>query len=904
MSAIRLNDICFRKVIHVLFPAVLLFAVDGAAAQQIPEDIIRELQDRQGPAQRDAQSPVDRARSDTPLTEPSDRQMLPRHSAEPSRLELDYRNRSGREELEQFGYEIFGRQPVPAELAFGRISDSYILGIDDEIVISLVGSVDKSYVIKIDREGRIVVPDLQPVVAAGRSFGDFSREFRARVSSSLLGTEAFVSLGDVRHLGVFVLGEVEQPGLHNVTSLTSVLEVLAVAGGVKKSGSLRSIRIEANGESRAIDLYELLINGAGADIRLTDGARVVVPTIGPSVAVVGEVIRPAVYELAPGKNTVVAADLLEMAGGPLRPRGNRYTLNQINSDGGQNLSSLPNLSQVVSDGAILHVAPGKNVISGLATLIGHVGVEGARSLADSPTLSALIGGVDGLGRTPYLLLGIIETKDSGTQARLHKAVNLERVLAGAEDVELRDEDKVFVLSADDVRFLSDPAVRNLVITGSTPDTSCPVLQKFSKFVQESDLNRFAAVTRSVFVTSEEIAAEHSDRENDTDEVRSGLGRESAQFQNTVLIPGQAGVLSTEEALDTDLRGEECSELFDEYDQLLPFALEHAVSVTGAIRRPGVYPVAEKSSLASLAAVAGGFANNADAGNIEVLTYSGFSGGAQMAGRRYYDASRISLSQVEVLVGSSVRFNPLASDQESGSILLTGEFRRPGVYSISRGETLSQLIERAGGLTDLAYPYGASLTRESVRLEQEKGFRRAARELNNAMSVAVLKRDVSAEAIMAAQQLSESLATVEAPGRVVVESDPAVLRTEPGKDSVLEPGDHIYMPKRPNFVVVVGDVLNPGALQFEPGKDVEDYVGESGGLQNSADDDRVFVVYPNGVAEPVNISRWAFSSIQIPPGSTIVVPKDTSPLKIEFVRDIATILSQLALSAASIAVIAR
>jgi protein involved in polysaccharide export with SLBB domain len=104
--------------------------------------------------------------------------------------------------------------------------------------------------------------------------------------------------------------------------------------------------------------------------------------------------------------------------------------------------------------------------------------------------------------------------------------------------------------------------------------------------------------------------------------------------------------------------------------------------------------------------------------------------------------------------------------------------------------------------------------------------------------------------------------------------------------------------------VVGAVLNPGALQFEPGKKVEEYVGESGGLQNSADDNRVFVVYPNGVAEPVNISRWAFSSISVPPGSTIVVPKDTSPLKIAFVRDIATIISQLALSAASIAVISR
>ncbi len=898
MSAIRPNAICFRKITHVLFPAMFFFAAASAAAQQIPDDILRELRGQQGQTQRNTQSPVDRARSDTPLAVTPGGEIFQEIPAEPSRLELDYRSRSGDEELEQFGYNIFDRKVMPAELAFGRISDSYILGIDDEIIISFVGSVDKSYVTNVDREGRVVLPDLPPVIAAGRPFGEFSREFRARVASAMLGTEAFVSLGDVRHLGIFVLGEVEQPGLHNVTSLTSVLEALAVAGGVKKSGTLRNIRIDANGESRVVDLYGLMMSGAGADVRLTDGARIMVPTIGPNIAVIGEVIRPAIYELAPGESTIVAADLLEMAGGPLRPRGNRYTLNQIGDDGGQDLSGLSDLGRTVSDGAILHVAPGKNVISGVATLVGHVGVEGDRSLSAAPTLSALIGGPEGLGQTPYLLLGIIETKDTRTQSRLYKAVNLERVLAGAEDVELRDQDKVFVLSADDVRFLSDAAVRNLILTGNTPEKSCPALQELSKFVNKADVNRFTAVTRGVFVTDDDEGGSRDE---------TAAGEPSAQpvrADNTLLVAGQPGVLSTGEALQTELRGKECSELFDEYSQLLPFVLEHAVSVTGAIRRPGVYPVAERTSLASVAAVAGGFANNADVSNIEVLAYSGFAGGADVAGRKYYDVSRISLSQVDVVVGSSVRFNPLVSDQESGSILLTGEFRRPGVYSIARGEKLSQLIERAGGLTDLAFPYGASLTRVSVKKAQEAGFRRTARELNNAMSVAVLRRDVSAEAILAAQQLTESLATVEAPGRVVIETDPAVLRTQPGKDTVLEPGDHISMPKRPNFVIVVGDVLNPGALQFEPGKGVEDYVDESGGLQNTADDDRVFVVYPNGVAEPVNISRWAFSSVQVPPGSTIVVPKDTSPLKIEFVRDIATIFSQLALSAASIAVISR
>ena len=143
------------------------------------------------------------------------------------------------------------------------------------------------------------------------------------------------------------------------------------------------------------------------------------------------------------------------------------------------------------------------------------------------------------------------------------------------------------------------------------------------------------------------------------------------------------------------------------------------------------------------------------------------------------------------------------------------------------------------------------------------------------------------------------------GRVVIEADPTALQVRPELDVVLEPGDVLYMPKRPSSVLVTGDVLNPGAQQYVPGTSVDAYLRQAGGLQRSADRGRIFVLYPNGVAQPVSTSVWTYgSSVQVPPGSAVVAPKDPAPFGLAAVRDLTTLIGQAALTAASIAVIAR
>jgi len=307
----------------------------------------------------------------------------------------------------------------------------------------------------------------------------------------------------------------------------------------------------------------------------------------------------------------------------------------------------------------------------------------------------------------------------------------------------------------------------------------------------------------------------------------------------------------------------------------------------------------------LLATAGGPLPNADLGNIEIThNRTGPGSGQLITARTVVDLNVDRADRETVAPGGTVRVHFLRSDQEPGGILLTGEFEQPGLYSIQKGETLAAVIDRAGGLNAYAFPYGAVMTRLSVKYEQEEGFRRAAREINSALASAAVKNDLSAEAAIAVKELASELSMIEAAGRLVVEADPAVLRARPELNLVLEPGDRLHVPKRPQYVVVSGEVLNPGAMQFEAGKNVKQFLREAGGLSKTADDGRVFLVYPNGVAKPISLAPWSFKAAAVPPGSTIVVPKDLSPFTtLEIIRDITGIFAQLALAGASLAVIA-
>ncbi len=841
----------------------------------------------------------------------ADRELLPlvpRFSP----LEQDYCARAG-EVVLQFGYDLFEGFGGLKELTTGAIRDDYVLGIGDEFVVTFQGQQSRTVTTRVDREGRLVFPNLGPIPSLGRSFGTVRSDIEGRTASAMLGTTVFVSLGSVRELSVIVAGEVAAPGAYQLTGLSTVLDALGQAGGIRKTGSLRRIQVQRADRIFWIDAYDLLLGGAATtDLSLFDGDYIVVPPIGPTVALAGRAKRTGIYEMPEGASTISLHDVLEFAGGALRPRGNRFVHITFDDLGSEQVAELRDTGISLRDGDIVIVNRAENVQIGAVDLVGHVRVPGSRPLVSAPTAGALLGNATSLGKNPYVLFAAIESTDPATQSRRLFPINLLRVLAAQQDFKLRDRDRLIVLSNEDVRFLTSRDVQNTILGLGLDGRRRPEQEggdagarRNTDAIGRNGTPSVTDLLASIRSGNQEKTAEPTPPGPESAEEPLGPVCLGLQRLAALVAESRPGRFSTairavgSEPRDMDFVPAVCPDIYENYPDLLPLALEHVAAVNGEVRSPGAYPVLPETPLSHILAVVGGTTREADLSRIEVLRGSADG----QATRDLIDLARVNANTVSLGPGDSIRFNQVFTNRDTGPVEIAGEVVRPGFYQIRRGERLSELVERAGGLTPQAYPYGAIFTRERVREAQQIGFKRAARELNASLAVAAAQGDVNPNALLAFFELTRDLSSAEAIGRVVIEADPTVLQVRPELDSVLEPGDKLFVPKRPNSVLVIGDVLSPGALQFISGTKVDRYISQAGGFQRSADEDRVFVVYPNGEAQPVSVSVWNYTPVQVPPGSTIVVPKDPAPINLfQITKEFAQVVSQLAITAASLAVI--
>ena len=166
--------------------------------------------------------------------------------------------------------------------------------------------------------------------------------------------------------------------------------------------------------------------------------------------------------------------------------------------------------------------------------------------------------------------------------------------------------------------------------------------------------------------------------------------------------------------------------------LLPFLLDQAVLLTGEVGLPGLYPIVGDTGLDAVLAAAGGAADTADLSTVELGREPAENTGTLPLTRLVLDLRSRNFAAVRLSPRDAVRLPRGFADRDTGPVTLTGEFLRPGSYDIRRGERLSEVIARAGGLTPQAYPYGAVFSRESVRVRQQEGFQRSARELEQGL----------------------------------------------------------------------------------------------------------------------------------------------------------------------------
>ena len=215
-------------------------------------------------------------------------------------------------EIRQFGYDYFAGQGDG--LGLGPVPDDYIVGPGDEVRILAWGGFTLERTVPVDRDGNVLVPDEGALAVGGRRFSELHGLFEDLFSRRHKQFNLEISLGELRLIGVHVVGEVVSQSYVDVYSRTTVLEALLAAGGPKKSGSLRRVEVQReSGEILEIDLYELLVQGKRMDdVLVQEGDVIFVPPIGRTMGVAGYVMRPAIYESV---EPLTVGSAIELAGG-------------------------------------------------------------------------------------------------------------------------------------------------------------------------------------------------------------------------------------------------------------------------------------------------------------------------------------------------------------------------------------------------------------------------------------------------------------------------------------------------------------------------------------------------------------------------------------------------------------
>jgi polysaccharide biosynthesis/export protein len=214
--------------------------------------------------------------------------------------------------LSQFGYGIFETPNKFSPVELTPVPPEYIIGPNDEIIISIWGKVQETFKVQVDRDGKIILPKAGAVYVWGLKFSEVEPLIHKQLEQYYTNLQLSVTMGRLRSIKVFVLGEVKRPGSYTISALATSFYALFSAGGPTKVGSMRNIKVISGNSEKPIDLYDILLYGSKkSDYFLNSGDIIYVPSIGRIAGIAGSVKRPAIYELS-GRETL--NDLIKMAG--------------------------------------------------------------------------------------------------------------------------------------------------------------------------------------------------------------------------------------------------------------------------------------------------------------------------------------------------------------------------------------------------------------------------------------------------------------------------------------------------------------------------------------------------------------------------------------------------------------
>ncbi|HXP69236.1 MAG TPA: SLBB domain-containing protein [Candidatus Dormibacteraeota bacterium] len=775
----------------------------------------------------------------------------------------------------RFGVDVFenrrrNSRVIPMDLPAGP---DYVVGPGDGLSFDLWGSVSRRFTRTVDREGRVSLPEVGPVQVSGRSLADVQENVQQILRTQFRDVSADVSLARLRTVRVYEVGDVANPGAYDVSSLSTPLNALFSAGGPTSRGSLRILKhYRGNQLVQEVDVYDLLLHGVKGNIaRLENGDSVLVPPIGPQVTIEGMVRRPAIYELKDEKNL---ASALELAGGLLPTAALRHIEVErtmahekktmlsfdISEADAQELGDVTKKleSFEIKDGDRIRVFPIAPYNQDAIYLEGHVIRPGRYSYRSEMRVTDVVASYKDLLPEPATQYAEIIRLNQPDYHPSVESFDLADALANPEQAPmLRPMDTIRVYSRFD---FENPPVVSVWGDVRTPGT---------------------------FQTAGQI------RLIDAVHMAGGLGPDAQTGDAQVfryLPDGKLRIFSV--SLSGAMRGEASANIMLEpRDRLLihrnPDAVEPAtVNVEGEVGKPGRYPLTTNMTVGELLKVGGGLKASADAQTADLTRYE--YDGNTLTG--HHEAISISAalagdprSNPTLHHGDVLTVRQLPDWNDLGALVtIKGEVNHPGSYGIRPGERLSSALERAGGFQSGAYPYGAILQRAQVReletKQRDETILRVKDQQNliEAMPEADLRQKQVKEAAL--QQYRTTLTQLSANppvGRVDIKISSNVAEWKNTTNDVqVRAGDMLIIPKAPSYVMVTGQVFNPTAVSYRPGKSAKWYLSQSGGPTQMANKKAIFVIRADGSVIGSKDSPWSGSSLGavLHPGDTVVVPE--------------------------------
>jgi protein involved in polysaccharide export with SLBB domain len=338
------------------------------------------------------------------------------------------------------------------------------------------------------------------------------------------------------------------------------------------------------------------------------------------------------------------------------------------------------------------------------------------------------------------------------------------------------------------------------------------------------------------------------------------------------------------------------------ENLVPGKLAPVVTVSGAVKHPGTYPLLEGDTVQDLIKGAGGLTNASYQMEAELIRQTLTS---EKAVTELLPLGLSSQSDLNFKLAPTdqLHIKQLPDLNLEKTVAIDGKVKFPGTYTIRPGETLSQVVNRAGGLTEYAYPEGAVFTRESLREQEQKRLNDAQRRLTRDIALSGPEQPGEQSTVGddkdTVTQVLDQVAEAQAVGRLVIDL-PALLSSKTGRDVRLQAGDSLTVPEISQAVTVIGEVQYATSHLHDSQLSITDYLNRSGGLAFRADENRIYVIRADGSVRVPNRSRWFGQTDPIEPGDTIVVPLDLTQISsLELAKDLSQIIYQIALGASAV-----